>query len=198
MIQKVLYRLIAAALSVEIVVLITLVVAKVKQDYHYQEYHRYYSVAEVWENAPTLVGKTIAVEGPVSFEIGQTAVLCRPAFCDCNETYGYVDLISDCSVRDNSGRSYRDEIGVQIDCVGNECHLTCTPFDPTYPERLLITGTLVSDERNGQIAHLYITDIDFSASRQWVNGEWQDINTGTYIIPRASIPPPPKPCQNMP
>ena len=157
-----------------------------------------FTVAQVWENARALVGRRITVEGPAAFQTWMTAVLCCPPKCDCNETGGWLYLTSEGIIRYNSEHKYRDDIGVSVECSGNECSLTCAPFDPNNVERLEITGTLVAYEMDGEIAQLILEDIDFSASRQFVDGEWRGIPTGSFTVPLATMTPHPNACPPTP
>ena len=173
-------------------------IARIRQQDSLLASQNYFRVDEVWANADALVGRKITVEGKVSFEIAQAVILCCPPSCDCNETYGWLYLISDSSTRYNKEMKYRDDIAVQITCGGNECSLTCSPFDPQYAERLEITGMLDSEERDGKIRGLYMSEIDFSASRQYVDGEWMPISVGSFEIERATLTPHPNACQPSP
>ena len=157
-----------------------------------------FRVDQVWGNASDLVGRRITVEGPADFEIWMTAVLCCPPSCDCNETYGFVSLVSEGDIRYNSEHSYRDDIGISFDGSGNECSMKCAPFDPQHVERLRITGILLAQWVDWKIAGLPLTDIDFSASYQFVNGEWRGIPTGSFTIPLATVTPHPNACTPRP
>ena len=67
------------------------------------------SVYEVWLRAEELDGQVIRVQGKAEFSIMQSLVLCCPPRCDCNETDGWLELVSenpslvniDCSIVDS-------------------------------------------------------------------------------------------------
>jgi len=70
----------------------------------------------------------------------------------------------------------------QLFCRGDECQMTCTPFDPTLAEAFELVGTLKVVSRDGSREELRLEDLDLEASRQLVDGEWVSIETGSFTV----------------
>jgi hypothetical protein len=175
-------------LALTLVVMIAALIALVP----FRESSTSYEVDEVWANAHDLIGQEITIEGKVFLATIQTVVLCCPAHCDCNRTSAEVYLVSE-----SSGGGYPfDGIRIPIYCHGNECSLSCSPFDPSHAERMRITGTLAPEWRNGKIVSLAMADIDYAASRKLVGRHWEKIPTGTFERPLTLSTPVPGACEN--
>ncbi len=148
--------------------------------------HKCYSVGQVWQHARALRGTRICVQGKAVTQVSFTALLCDPPTCDCNQSSGYLELISEDKVVHNPKVSLVDSITISPSlntpmCSGNQCTLTCSPFDPRAADRFQMVGTLsVSFLADGRLLGLQLTDLDIPASRELVNGNWQPIPTGVF------------------
>ena len=93
--------------------------------------------------AEELDGQVIRVQGKAEFSIMQSLVLCCPPRCDCNETDGWLELVSENPSLVNIDCSIVDSIEIETPtCRGDECSLTCTPFYPDDIEAFEFTGQL--------------------------------------------------------
>jgi hypothetical protein len=136
----------------------------------------YPTVRDVSENALSLADQQIRVRGQNWFVSSVTLVDCDPPRCDCNQSKGQLFLSEE-------GRAPGEMISVpQLFCRGDECHMTCTPFDPTLAEAFELVGTLRVISQNENHKELRLEDLDLEASRQLVNGEWIPIETGSFTI----------------
>lgn len=144
----------------------------------------YLTVGEVREKALSLGGELIRVRGKKSFLIEQTLQLCTPPRCDCNTSRGHFLLLDEGDEKGTEGLWLAES---SLACRGDECYLVCTPFDPTLAERfeivarLKIEGSIQSDNQVA-INRLLLEGIDPAASRQWVDGQWVPLATGTFTI----------------
>jgi hypothetical protein len=155
------------------------------------------SVYEVWQWAEELDGQVIHVQGKADFMIMMTAVLCCPPKCDCNMTDGSLRLVSENPTRVNIDCAIVDLIEIDIpDCQGDECSLTCAPFYPGEIEAFEFTGQLDVFYLRGHPCSLKLTHVDLPASKQWVNGVWEPIPTGTFTIPLAQPTQDPSLCED--
>ena len=155
------------------------------------------SVYEVWLRAEELDGQLIRVQGKAQFNIMQTLMLCCPPRCDCNETGGWLELVSENPTRVNIDCSIVDSIKIETpSCLGDECSLTCTPFNPDRVEAFEFTGTLRIDYLRGHPCNLQLVNVDLSASQQFVNGVWEPIPTGTFTVPLAQPTQDPSICED--
>ena len=155
------------------------------------------SVYEVWRQADELDGQVIRVQGKANFGMEMTEMLCCPPKCDCNKTGGWLELVSDHPTRVNIDCSIVDSIVIDTpDCRGDECNLTCTPFYPDEIEAFEFTGQLDVFYLRGHPCSLALVNVDLSASKQWVNGNWEPIPTGTFTIPLAQPTQDPSLCED--
>ena len=154
------------------------------------------SVYDVWSNAKILDGKKIHVQGKAVFSIwliGEGA--CCSQACNCGERLGFLELVSDSPIRINKKHSSTDYISIYLpSCDGDYCSLTCSPFDPTKAEAFEFYGVLEASYRNDDVTGLLLKDIDFSVSKQLIDGEWRAIETGKFEIPMTVPTPPPGAC----
>ena len=89
------------------------------------------SVHDVWLHAEQLQDQLIRVQGKAEFGHFMTALLCCPQRCDCNETQGMLWLVSENPRRVNIDCAIRDMIEINApNCQGDECGMTCEPFNP--------------------------------------------------------------------
>ena len=77
--------------------------------------------------------------------------------------------------------------GIGID--GASCSVTttagtaaCEPFDPTQAAAYEFNGTLQLAQV-GKKKVMWLSDVDFAHSRQLVDGKWQPIPLGQFVIP---------------
>lgn len=141
-----------------------------------------YTVSDVWKNASALSGKRICVEGKAETTIGITLLLCCPPTCDCNSSRGELSLVSEETITYNPRVSKVDYISIDSPtCEGNECSITCSPFNPYAAEYFQLVGELSTKERNGEIVWLGLTNLDVPASRQLIGRVWQTIPVETYV-----------------
>jgi len=155
------------------------------------------SVYEVWLRAEELEGQVIRVRGKADFMLMMTAVLCCPARCDCNQTDGLLRLVSENPTRVNIDCAIVDLIEIDVpDCQGDECSLTCTPFYPGDTETFEFTGQLKVSYVRGHPCSLQLINVDLSASQQYVNGNWEQIPTGTFTVPLAQPTQDPSLCED--
>lgn len=146
--------------------------------------NRTLSVYEVWRQAEALDGQVIRVQGKANFMIIMTAMLCCPPRCDCNQTEGWLWLVSDNPTVVNIDCAWIDFIEIDTpDCQGDECSLTCTPFNPDKIEAFEFSGQLSVFYLRGHPCSLKLIHVDLPASKQMVNGNWEPIPTGTFTIP---------------
>jgi len=149
----------------------------------YSQLHKScYGVGDVWKNARMLEGKRICITGKASTYVSQTLLLCDPPSCNCNQSSAGLTLVSEDKVIYNDRVNIVDEVVIsQLVCSGNECTMTCVPFNPFAAERFQFTGQLsITYLSDGRMAQLKLTDLDLPVSRQLVNGNWQPIPTGSF------------------
>jgi hypothetical protein len=72
-----------------------------------------------------------------------------------------------------------------LQCEGDDCDLTCKPFDPEAAPAFEFVGTLRVDIQPDGMQRLFLDAIDLSVSRQLVGKEWRSIpeTTGSYHFP---------------
>lgn len=157
---------------------------------------RCFSVTHVWENARSFDGERICVRGKAEYSIAMTLVLCCPPHCDCNDTWGELRLVSEEQTTHNPKVSLVDYISLDTPiCKGNECSISCSPFDPSDVDYFEFVGTLTVSNHNGEPAWLKLTDLDISTSRQLIDEEWGPIPTGTFVKTLPQPTPMPDSCE---
>jgi Bacterial SH3 domain len=143
--------------------------------------NNYLTVEQVWKNAKEYDGKIIHVQGKAEYSTMMTLVLCLPSRCDCNETTGIFHLVDDPPSHVNAKYSSIDYLWVSaVNCQGDECSQTCSPIQPESGIVYRFIGKLKVTYQDAEPAELQLTDVDFSSSRQLVNGAWVVIPTGTF------------------
>ena len=148
-------------------------------------------VDQVWANAEKLDGQVIHVHGKLEGITYQTLQLCDPPTCDCNQSGANYSLASDSDTVYNQGCSSEDTIELPLECKGDECSLTCSPFDPFQAEALELVGTLQAVYQNGKLCRLLLGDIKLEESLQLVSGEWKPISVGTFsrsLVTPSALP----------
>lgn len=148
-------------------------------------------VDQVWANAEKLDGQVIHIRGKLEGITYQTLQLCDPPTCDCNQSGANYSLVSDSDTIYNQGCSSKDTIELPLECQGDECSLTCSPFDPFQAEALELVGTLRVVHQDGKLCRLLLDDIKPEESLQLVGGEWKPISVGAFT--RALVTPSPLP-----
>jgi len=142
------------------------------------------TVGEIRDDPVAFGGQIVRVQGRVEFLVEQTLAYCDPPSCDCNRSGGRLSLLDEEYMA--AGRLDRaisvaaTETGLL--CGGNECELTCQPFDPRAAETLELVGRLRVQKTDGATYHLILDDLDLSASRRLVAGVWEPIPTETVTI----------------
>jgi hypothetical protein len=120
----------------------------------------YYTVDTVLAQQEMLIGKPIRVRGWALFIPAQTVLACDESTPCCNEAWGDLLLIPD---RDRYAENPQAAIHVGgLDCGGDECAITCTPFNPDSAAAYEFVGTLREGERT--LALLSLEEIDFRTS----------------------------------
>jgi len=71
-------------------------------------------------------------------------------------------------------------VSCTIDTIGNL--ISCEPFDPTKATAFEFKGTIHLDQV-GKKEIMWLSDIDFEHSHQLIDGEWQPIPLGEFVIP---------------
>ena len=135
-------------------------------------------VNELWEREYTnrnLEGKTMVVRGDILFE----------PFSEFRFNSVYI-VDSDASI-DLRSPSFAFWFGVGIDgvsCIVDDIEnlMTCQPFDPTRAKMFEFKGTINIDQV-GKKEIMWLSNINFENSRQFVDGKWQPIPLGKFVIP---------------
>jgi hypothetical protein len=135
-------------------------------------------INELWQQEldhNNLEGKTIVVRGDVVFE-----PLSDFRF---NSLY-LVDTATPSERRTPADGFW---FGIRIDGVScivdtNANWTTCAPFDPTRATTFEFKGT-VHLEQIGKKKIMWLSDVEFAHSHQLIDGRWQPIPLGRYIIP---------------
>jgi hypothetical protein len=143
-------------------------------------------VGDVWKYASSLEGKRICVKGKAETEIYQTLLLCDPPSCSCNQSSGNLSLVSEEDIVRNPRVSIVDTVTIYSPiCTGNECSVTCTPINPFTADHFRFVGSLaITYLSDGRMVSLELKDVNLSASRQLVNGDWKPIPTGSFSMLR--------------
>lgn len=132
----------------------------------------YITITQAMTEPSKYLNEQIRVRGWTDFVVEQTLLECDPPSCDCNLSSGRLYL-SDERVESSeilSSSSNRLLIS-GVDCDGDECGLTCKPFDPRSDKAYEFVGTLKSEP-------LRLDEIDFNSSSRLLWG-WNL----RYIIP---------------
>jgi hypothetical protein len=140
--------------------------------------NRAVSVNDLWGieySNRNLEGKTVTVRGDIIFE----------PLSDFR--FNNVFLIDSSTVADlrlpENGFWFGIGIG-NISCITNkyEMSVTCEPFDPSRATTYQFKGVVHLDQV-GKKEIMWLSDIDFNHSRQLVDGKWQPIPIGKFIVP---------------
>ncbi|HSM70539.1 MAG TPA: hypothetical protein VK851_03265 [Anaerolineales bacterium] len=134
-------------------------------------------VEELWKREyrnRNLEGKTVVVRGDILFE----------PFSDFR--FNAVYIVDSDTAMNLRSPSFAFWFGVGIDgvsCVVEDGKnlMTCEPFDPTHGAVYEFKGTINIDQI-GKKEIMWLSDIDFENSRQLVNGEWEPIPLGKFIV----------------
>lgn len=140
-------------------------------------------VDELWKVEPrySLAGETRTVRGDVIFDP------------ESDFQFNAVYLVDGSTPVENRVPENGFWFGIRIE--GVTCDIdhtarvaTCEPFDPTRASTFELKGTL-NVEAVGKKDILWLSEVDFEHSRQLVNGEWQPIPLGAFIIPFEDLQP---------
>jgi hypothetical protein len=137
------------------------------------------------QNYEKLDGQEVRIEGVTSFVIAQTAQLCVPDTCDCNQTRGHIGFKGKTEGRHiqlSNGTTIWNEIDIEIECLGNQCSLTCSPFNPTTTDQLELVGRLTVCYDCSPIS-VRLEDIVTNRSRAHIEGKWVPLAEGEFVIP---------------
>ena len=136
-------------------------------------------VSEVWQMdfEKSLDGRTVIVKGDV---------LLDPL---SDFKFNRITIIDSETPVDFRTPEYGFWFGIGID--GASCAVdslaksaTCEPFDPSLATTYLFKGTL-HVEPVGKKDVMWLTDIDLDGSRCLIDGKWQPVELGKFIIPLA-------------
>ncbi len=119
----------------------------------------YTTVEEVLANQDRLLGRPVRVRGWAAFIPAQTVMACAGSDPCCNDAWGDLLLVAD--LDSESPLDHAIYVG-GVECGGDECSLTCTPFDPTSAAAFELAGTLREDERT--LVRLSLEEIDWGRS----------------------------------
>jgi hypothetical protein len=145
----------------------------------------YLTVSQTWQNAESLDGERIRVRGQAYFRIIPYPGLLGWCVPDGGEdTVGKLELLDENSPdpRYYTGDRPLPRLSISestLQCQGNQCRMTCTPFDPQAAEVFEFVGTLRTGDQQGD-AELVLENIDVKVSRQLLDEEWVPIQTGNF------------------
>jgi hypothetical protein len=136
------------------------------------------SIDQLWEKEyehRNLEGKTVTVRGDMIFE-----PLSDFRF---NSLY----LVDSKTPEEYRMPSQGFWFGLRIDGVScmlddDKAIVSCEPFDPSQGKIFEFKGTIHVDQV-GKKEIMWMSDIDFEHSRQWIDGKWEPIPLGQFIIP---------------
>ncbi len=141
----------------------------------------FYTVSEVWQAPARFDGQVIHLRGKAEYFEMMTLLLCEPPTCDCNKVTGLLYLEADPPTAYNNGITSNDHIRIEgVDCRGNECGITCRPIDPRAAQTYEFVGRVSLKYWNERPSEIFLTNVDFNASLQLVNGAWEPIPGGEF------------------
>ena len=149
------------------------------------------TVSEVRDKADALEGKLIRVRGRAHFStvpyVGLTG--CIPAGSGRIDVVGRLDLFDETAPDPAyyGGKQPLPSIQVSeasLQCKGDTCQVTCTPFNPEEARVFELVGTLRVDNQGGK-QELVLENVNLKESRRLVEEKLEPIPTGTfhYIYP---------------
>lgn len=150
------------------------------------------TVRQAWTFRGLIDGHPVKIRGfygPMTTT--RTLALCDPPRCDCNRTEAKWMTLSaspHAAVIPSDGLI---ETSITT-CTGDEYSLACSPVDPTTQDEVEIVGRAIfvpREAENGYPAHLFIDEVDYQKLRRNVNGRWEPVPTGEFIIPIATLMP---------
>lgn len=140
-------------------------------------HNRPIGVDEVWNmyyRGKSLEGKTLTIKGDVVF--------------DPQPEYPFLDLyLVDSNTSSDqrvAGASYAHWFGIgvpEFTCESIETQITCYPFNPDQVGQFELKGTLYLIP-SGKRPLIFLANIDFEQSRQFVNESWQPIELEEIVI----------------
>ena len=147
--------------------------------YIYWNENRPKGINELWEqeynHRTNLEGQTIVVRGDMVFD----------PLSDFR--FNSIYLLDSATASEYRAPAYGFWFGIRIDGVScsidtNAHSTTCEPFDPTRATTFEFKGT-VHLEQVGKKKIMRLWDVDFAHSRQLVDGKWEPIPLGRFVIP---------------
>jgi hypothetical protein len=145
------------------------------------------TVSEVGQNAESLAGQQICVRGQPDFRFVPYHPMMRGGCIpgDSPSIGGELELVDEGSSDPVFTLSISD-----LQCEGHQCAVECRPFSPGCTKRhdelfcedieaFEFVGTLRVDGQPDN-KELILEDLDLSASRRSVDGEWGPIPTGEF------------------
>jgi len=144
------------------------------------------TVSEVWQNAQALEGKPIRVRGQAVFSTvpyqGLTGCVPGGGGEIKGELALYDEDAPDPLYYGGNEPLARLEISTDsLNCQGNTCQMTCTPFDPHAAKAFEFKGTLHKETRLGKIV-LILSELDLDKSFQISGAAQKPMPTGTFQI----------------
>jgi hypothetical protein len=118
---------------------------------------------------------------------GKTAIIRGDAVADPRSTFRFNGLYLVNTETPNAGREPSGAFwfGVRIAdsaCTVGQKTMTCKPFDPTQAKAFEFKGTLHLVQV-GKRPVMSLSNIDFTQSRQLIDGKWQQIPLGVFELP---------------
>lgn len=150
------------------------------------------TVRQAWIFRSLTNGHTVKIRGffgPMTTT--RTLALCDPPRCDCNRTEAKWMVLSASPSAAVVPANGLIESSI-TNCTGDECSLTCSPVDPTIQDEVEVVGKAIfvpQEGGKGYPDHLFIDDIDYQKLRRSVNGRWEPVPMGEFIIPVATLIP---------
>lgn len=140
------------------------------------------TVEQALLNHKVLEGTEVTIQGQTTLIFTQTLQLCEPDTCSCNRTGGILSFegaSGDSPLRLPNGVEVRNDIDIEIDCHGNQCSVTCTPFNPYIASELKLVGTLTICH-NCKPIQVQLEDIVVERSWAQVEGNWSPLESGQF------------------
>lgn len=142
------------------------------------------TVAQVLENAASLDGQTLRVRGRANIQSAPSQEEIAAAGGCANTKQGTTEgwlTLYDPLTQDRD--HLENPPGIKIaassfHCEGDNCQITCSPFQVASHETYEFSGTL---RVNGE-AEIILENIDLEQSRQFIDGEWKPIAAGTFEV----------------
>jgi hypothetical protein len=99
-------------------------------------------------------------------------------------------LIDTQTPNDRRDTAYGYWFGIAIadlTCTVHDKTVICQPFDPSHATAFEFTGTVHSAQA-GKRRVMWLSNLDFEKSRQFMNGKWQPLSLGQFELPMKIEP----------